>query len=111
VFKAGGTAYRQHYICSLPVVVVPGCKAIKRDFAWRFGDLDRGEPDVELWLREGLMYAPREGLDREQLFANYWRRGTRLVEKGVLEVRRGAGWEFEMGVVLGMLAVLEMKSG
>jgi hypothetical protein len=62
-------------------------------------------------LREKIMYAPSESLDREQLFANYYQRGNRVFPKGVLEVRRGGGIEFEMGVVLGMLAVLEMKTG
>lgn len=91
--------------------MVPGCKAVKREFAWRFGDVSAVEPDVELWLREEVRYSPYQSVDREQLFANYWRRGTMLIEKGVLEVRRGGGWEFEMGVVLGMLAVLELKRG
>jgi hypothetical protein len=110
IHYAKSTMYRRDYTCVLPLVSVPGCGPVKREFAWRFGT-DSSEPDVELWLREKIMYAPSESLDREQLFGNYYQRGNRVYPKGVLEVRRGGGIEFEMGVVLGMLAVLEMKGG
>ena len=59
-------------------------------------------------MKEPIPYPPHESIDREQLFARYFARPTRLYEKGVLEIRRGGGLQFEFGVVVGMLAVLEL---
>jgi hypothetical protein len=107
--KSSSMTYRENYAGSLPLVMVPGCRPVWRNFSWRFGqDATNNEAAVELWLKDQLPYPPHESIDRGQLFAQYFVRSTRLYEKGVLEIRRGGKLQFEFGVVVGMLAVLEL---
>jgi hypothetical protein len=92
----------------LPIVKIPGCKPVLMNFAWRFHQgFDKA--DLELWLESPLPYAPVEGHDYRQLFASYYKRGTKHIEKNVLEIRRGGGLQFEYVTLLGIFAVLEMK--
>ncbi|KAF4627501.1 hypothetical protein G7Y89_g10649 [Cudoniella acicularis] len=96
------------YCCALPLVMVPGCPPVLRNFIWRLGK-EMGEAEVELWLSDKTQYAP-EGWDRGQLFARYYgSKGTRFIGKCILEIRRGGGLEFELGVVVGVLAVLQLS--
>lgn len=106
--KASFSTYREHYGGALPLVMVPGCRPVLRNFAWRLAGQGI-EADVELWLKDPLPYLPHEGIDRGLLFARYFARSTKLYEKGVLEIRRGGGLEFELGVVVGLLAVLRLS--
>jgi hypothetical protein len=77
------------------------------NFLWKI--LGKGqEPDVELWLNDSSSYPP-DSMYRSETFARYFDRNTLLHEKGVLEIRRGGGIAFEFGVVLGVLAVLELE--
>jgi len=98
------------YSSSLLLVMVPGCQPVWRNFRWRFAQgAANDEAAVQLWLKDPLPYSTSQGmLERGQLFAQYFAKPTRLHEKGVLEIRRGGGLQFEFGVVVGMLAVLEL---
>lgn len=70
LYKASSMIYREHYHCTLPLVMVPGCRPVLRNFAWRLGQTTLGatEADVELWLKDPLPYAPYQSIDRGQLF-------------------------------------------
>lgn len=107
LLRAKSTVYRTDFTGSLPLVMVPGCRPVWRNFSWRFGTPPHAA--VELWLRDEVPYSPYQSLDRAQLFANYHdARSTGLYEKGVLEMRRGGGLQFEYGVLVSILSVLEL---
>lgn len=117
-YKSGSMtsiAYRENYYGSLPLVMIPGCSAAPRNFAWRINPGPHNEAHLELWLKDPLPYKTTEGIDRKQLFARYYGAGPApqtgqrsFIEKRVLEVRRGCGIEFEFSALLGVFAIIEL---
>jgi hypothetical protein len=46
---------------------------------------------------------------RENVYATWYYEKVWVFEKGVLEIRRGGGLQFELGVVISALAVIKMR--
>jgi hypothetical protein len=92
-----------NYMASIPIVTVPGLRGSVRAFAWR--TTGRG---LELWWR-----SPTHGAEtaaEQPVFARCTFRGSTDYPENVIEVRRGGGLEFELGVVLGMAVVLQLTN-
>jgi hypothetical protein len=94
----------ENYHTKLPIVTVPGIKPVMRDFGWKFAR-HSADPDMELWQSEVTGYGKTENLDREQIFARYYKRGHRVYGKNILILRRGGGLDFEYAAVLGVAAL------
>lgn len=101
------------YSGRIPLVMVPGCSPVVRNFAWRIGQT-YNQALLELWLKgEGEEDEPVESANRSQLFARYYGHGQRqgqvkpYIKKRILEIRRGGGLEFEFAIVLQVIAILQ----
>jgi hypothetical protein len=107
----------------IPLVMVPGCGPVLRNFVWRIGQASN-QAQLELWLKEELDdetategSSNPEGSNRAHLFARYYGHGQKqghakpFIKKHILEVRRGGGIEFEFAVILEVLAILHLIKG
>jgi hypothetical protein len=90
------------YTFQLPVVMVPGCRPFMRSFGW----MCRPWGCLELKMTDDRI----EHIGtRENIYATWYYEKGWVFEKGVLEIRRGGGLQFELGVVISALAVIEMR--
>lgn len=101
----------EDYRMSIPVVTAPGLAPTPCQFGWRTGMCD---PLIELWWDSPLPYSverlySKNDRDSRYLFATGVR-GTPEKPENLIEMRRGAGMEFEMTVVLGFLAILHQQN-
>ncbi|OBT65013.1 hypothetical protein VE03_05278 [Pseudogymnoascus sp. 23342-1-I1] len=93
---------------TLPIIVIPGMAPIERTVRWQH--TTKNSANLELWLQEplfaaGATYETAE--PRNMLLARYGITGMGFTADRVMEIRRGGGREFELGIVVQAFAVLE----
>ncbi|KAL5345435.1 hypothetical protein ACLOAV_009807 [Pseudogymnoascus australis] len=94
----------------LPIVVIPGVQPIERYVRWQ--PRTKTSSHLELWLQEPLFESSAEAASttqsRDLLLARYGIGGMGFTADQMLEIRRGGGREFELGVLVQAFAVSEI---
>lgn len=110
LFKASSLAYGQDYRSSIPIIAVPGMSPTLKTFVWR---TTISAPYFELWLDGPLpnqsqnQHQLRDAAwDNKYLFATCNPPGPGQRHDNIIMVRRGGGLEFELAVILEMIAIL-----
>lgn len=99
------------YRTNIPIVTIPGRPAQLHQFSWRTGNLS--EPYYQLLWDGPLPLVPAAMFKQDQrgleyVFATLARK-TADGEDNLVEVRRGGGIDFELGVILELFVILHLK--
>ncbi|KFY43652.1 hypothetical protein V494_01857 [Pseudogymnoascus sp. VKM F-4513 (FW-928)] len=93
----------------LPLVAIPGIPPIERSVRWQ--NTNKQSKHLELYLREPLFgkWYNESDSPRDQLLARFGIHGMAFSSDRVIEIRRGGGLEFELGVLVQAFAVSEAE--
>ncbi|KFX92153.1 hypothetical protein O988_07397 [Pseudogymnoascus sp. VKM F-3808] len=94
----------------LPMVVIPGMAAVARQVRWHHKS--KHSTIMECWLNDPLFNISMGGSTqnmpwRDLLVARYGIEGVGFSADKVMEIRRGGGLEFELGIMVQAFAIVE----
>lgn len=107
ILKAPPLSYGADYKCSIPIITVPGSKPIMKEFTWQ---TKLPAPYYQLWWDGAFPSEPeyqhsQRAFDARSIFATFTPKSVSRSPENLIRLRRGGGLEFELSVVLGMIAI------
>jgi hypothetical protein len=104
VFKPSLLTFGEDYKTSMPIVKLPGALPTLQSFGWR---TTLSQPYFELWWDGPLPLQPPSAYNKsERDFRFIFAACAGENQDTVIEIRRGAGLQFELSVVLEYFAIM-----